>query len=316
MKNNPFKYSNTNKRYHTLDYYYKERFNQKIFKVSLNANLSCPNLDGTIGYGGCIYCSKSGSGEFAGNKEDEIEKQFLEVKNHMLKKWPKAKYIGYFQARTNTYAPVETLKKLHNKILAQENVIGLNIATRPDSITDECLQYLEKLNKKTYLTIELGLQTTKQETTKLINRCHTLECFEEMLRKLRQKNIDVVVHIINGLPYETKEDMLNTEKYLNKLDIQGIKIHMLSVLKNTALEQLYKSKNFHILTKEEYIDIVIEQLELLRPEIVIHRITGDPKLEDLIEPNWLTKKFCVLNDIDKEMVKRDSYQGKKYNDNK
>ena len=316
MKNNPFKYSNTNKRYHTLDYYYKERFNQKIFKVSLNANLSCPNLDGTIGYGGCIYCSKSGSGEFAGNKEDEIEKQFLEVKNHMLKKWPKAKYIGYFQARTNTYAPVETLKKLHNKILAQENVIGLNIATRPDSITDECLQYLEKLNKKTYLTIELGLQTTKQETTKLINRCHTLECFEEMLRKLRQKNIDVVVHIINGLPYETKEDMLNTVKYLNKLDIQGIKIHMLSVLKNTALEQLYKSKNFHILTKEEYIDIVIEQLELLRPEIVIHRITGDPKLEDLIEPNWLTKKFCVLNDIDKEMVKRDSYQGKKYNDNK
>ena len=316
MKNNPFKYSNTNKRYHTLDYYYKERFNQKIFKVSLNANFSCPNLDGTIGYGGCIYCSKSGSGEFAGNKEDEIEKQFLEVKNHMLKKWPKAKYIGYFQARTNTYAPVETLKKLHNKILAQENVIGLNIATRPDSITDECLQYLEELNKKTYLTIELGLQTTKPETTKLINRCHTLECFEEMLRKLRQKNIDVVVHIINGLPYETKEDMLNTVKYLNKLDIQGIKIHMLSVLKNTALEQLYKSKNFHILTKEEYIDIVIEQLELLRPEIVIHRITGDPKLEDLIEPNWLTKKFCVLNDIDKEMVKRDSYQGKKYNDNK
>ena len=315
MKNNPFKYSNTNKRYHTLDYYYKERFNQKIFKVSLNANFSCPNLDGTIGYGGCIYCSKSGSGEFAGKKEDEIEKQFLEVKNHMLKKWPKAKYIGYFQARTNTYAPVETLKKLHNKILAQENVIGLNIATRPDSITDECLQYLEELNKKTYLTIELGLQTTKQETTKLINRCHTLECFEEMLRKLRQKNIDVVVHIINGLPYETKEDMLNTVKYLNKLDIQGIKIHMLSVLKNTALEQLYKSKNFHILTKEEYIDIVIKQLELLNPQIVIHRITGDPKKEDLIAPNWLLKKFCVLNDIDKEMVRRNTYQGKKIKDN-
>ena len=312
---NNFKYSNTNKRYHTLDYYYKQRFNEKIFKVSLNANFSCPNIDGTIGYGGCIYCSKSGSGEFAGNKEDEIEKQFLEVKETMLKKWPKAKYIGYFQARTNTYAPVETLKKLHNKILNQQDVIGLNIATRPDSISDECLEYLSELNKKTYLTIELGLQTTNPKTTKLINRCHSLECFEDMVNKLRERNIDVIVHIINGLPYETKEDMLNTIKYLNKLDIQGIKIHMLSILKETPLEYLYEKEKFHILTKEEYIDIVISQLELLRPEIVIHRITGDPKIDDLIEPSWLVKKFCVLNDIDKEMVKRDTYQGIKLNEN-
>lgn len=312
---NTFKYSNSNKRYHTLDYYYKNRFNEKIFKVSLNANFSCPNIDGTIGYGGCIYCSKSGSGEFAGNKEDEIEKQFLEVKKTMLKKWPKAKYIGYFQARTNTYAPVETLKRLHNKILEQQDVIGLNIATRPDSITDECLEYLSELNKKTYLTIELGLQTTNPKTTKLINRCHSLECFEDMVKKLRDKNIDVIVHIINGLPYETKEDMLNTIKYLNKLDIQGVKIHMLSILKDTPLEYLYEKEKFHILTKEEYIDIVINQLELLRPEIVIHRITGDPKIDDLIEPTWLVKKFCVLNDIDKEMVKRNTYQGAKLNEN-
>ena len=311
MKNNPFKYSNSNKRYHTLDYYYKNRFNQKIFKVSLNANFSCPNIDGTIGHGGCIYCSKSGSGEFAGNKEEDIETQFLEVKKTMLKKWPTAKYIGYFQARTNTYAPVETLKKLHTKILKQKDVIGLNISTRPDSITDECLDYLEELNKKTYLTIELGLQTINPKTTKLINRCHSLECFEEMVTKLRKRNIDTVVHIINGLPYETKEDMLNTVKYLNNLDIQGIKIHMLSILKETPLEYLYQKNNFHVLTKEEYIDIVIDQLELLRPEIVIHRITGDPKIEDLVEPTWLVKKFCVLNDIDKEMVKRDTYQGKK-----
>lgn len=312
---NTFKYSNSNKRYHTLDYYYKNRFNEKIFKVSLNANFSCPNIDGTIGYGGCIYCSKSGSGEFAGNKEDAIEKQFLEVKKTMLKKWPKAKYIGYFQARTNTYAPVETLKRLHNKILEQQDVIGLNIATRPDSITDECLEYLSELNKKTYLTIELGLQTTNPKTTKLINRCHSLECFEDMVKKLRDKNIDVIVHIINGLPYETKEDMLNTIKYLNKLDIQGVKIHMLSILKDTPLEYLYEKEKFHILTKEEYIDIVIDQLELLRPEIVIHRITGDPKIDDLIEPTWLVKKFCVLNDIDKEMVKRNTYQGAKLNEN-
>ena len=307
---NEFKYSNTNKRYHTLDYYYKNRFNQKVFKVSLNAGFSCPNIDGTKGYGGCIYCSKIGSGEFAGNKEDDIIKQFNEIKNMMLKKWPNAKYIGYFQARTNTYAPVEKLKSLYEKILDQENVIGLNIATRPDAISKECLDYLNELNKKTYLTIELGLQTTNEITSKLINRCHSLKCFEDMVKELRKRNIDVVVHIINGLPYETKNDMLNTVKYLNNLDIQGIKIHMLSILKDTQLEKLYKKEKFHILTKEEYIDIVIDQLELLRPEIVIHRITGDPKIDDLIEPFWLTKKFCVLNDIDKEMVKRNTYQGK------
>ncbi len=308
---NKFKYSNTNKRYHTLDYYYKTKYNSKVFKVSLNAGFTCPNLDGTVGYGGCIYCSKTGSGEFAGNKKDNIIKQFNEVKNIMLKKWPNAKYVAYFQARTNTYAPVEVLKELHDEVLKQKDVIGINIATRPDAITDECLDYLTELDKKTDLIVELGLQTTKLSTTKLINRCHSLECFEEMVKKLRERKINVVVHIINGLPYETKEDMLNTVKYLNKLDIQGIKIHMLSILKDTTLESMYKKEKFPILTKKEYVDIVIDQLELLRPEIVIHRITGDPKLDDLIEPLWLTKKFCVLNDIDKEMVRRDTYQGKK-----
>ena len=308
--NNIFKYSDNNKRYHTLDYFYKHKFNSKVFKVSLNAGLSCPNIDGKVGKGGCIYCSNSGSGEFAGNKNDDIITQFNEIKKMMLKKWPNAKYIGYFQAHTNTYAPVETLKKLYEPILQQENVVGLNIATRPDSISDECLKYLEELNKKTYLTIELGLQTIHKKTTKIINRCHTLECFENMVKKLREKNINVVVHIINGLPYETKEDMIKTAKYLNTLDIQGIKIHMLSVIKNTKLEKLYQLKPFHILTEEEYIDIVINQLENLSPEIVINRITGDPKLDDLIQPTWLVKKFCVLNNIDKEMVKRNTYQGK------
>lgn len=307
--NNIFKYSDNNKRYHTLDYFYKHKFNSKVFKVSLNAGLSCPNIDGTVGKGGCIYCSNSGSGEFAGNKNDDIITQFNEIKKMMLKKWPNAKYIGYFQAHTNTYAPVETLKKLYEPILQQENVVGLNIATRPDAISDECLDYLEELNKKTYLTIELGLQTTKEETTKLINRCHSLQCFEDMVKKLRERNIDVVVHIINGLPYETKKDMLNTVKYLNKLDIQGIKIHMLSITKDTPIEKMYQEEKFKLLSKEEYIDIVVDQLELLREEIVIHRITGDPKLDELIEPTWLTKKFCVLNDIDKEMVRRDTYQG-------
>ena len=309
---NKFKYSNTNKRYHTLDYFYKTKFNTKVFKVSLNAGFSCPNIDGTVGYGGCIYCSKSGSGEFAGDVKDSIEKQFKTIKEMMHHKWKDGKYIAYFQARTNTYAPVEKLKEIYEPVLKFDNVIGINIATRPDSITDECLDYLEDLNKRTYLTIELGLQTTNEKTSKLINRCHSLECFEEMVKKLRARNIDVIVHIINGLPYETKEDMLNTVKYLNNLDIQGIKIHMLSIIKDTPLAELYEKEHFPVLTKEEYIDIIVNQLELLRPEIVIHRITGDPDPKELIEPTWLIKKFCVLNDIDKEMVRRDTYQGASY----
>ena len=188
-------------------------------------------------------------------------------------------------------------------------------ATRSDSITDECLDYLEELSKKTYLTIELGLQTIHEKTAKLINRCHTLDNFYEMVLKLRKRNINVVVHIINGLPYETKEMMIETVKYLNNLDIQGIKIHMLHILKGTALENLYKKEKFKILSKEEYVNIVCDQLEYLREEIVINRITGDPKKDDLVEPEWLIKKFCVLNEIDKELVKRNSFQGKKINQN-
>ncbi len=312
---NNFKYTNSNKRYHTLDYFYKNKFGEKIFKVSLNAGFTCPNIDGKVGFGGCIYCSKTGSGEFSGDPSDTLEEQFISIRDMMLKKWPKAKYIAYFQARTNTYAPVEKLKEIYEKVLTFKDVIGINIATRPDSITDECLDYLEDLSKRTYLTIELGLQTIKESTSKLINRCHSLECFENMVKELRKRNINVVVHIINGLPYETKEDMLNTIKYLNNLDIQGIKIHMLSIIKDTPLEEMYKKDKFKVLTKEEYIDIVVDELELLRPEIVIHRITGDPKLDELVEPDWLVKKFCVLNDIDKEMVKRDTYQGKKITNN-
>lgn len=311
---NPFKYSDDNKRYYTLDYFYKHKFGKKVCKISLNAGFTCPNKDGTKGTGGCIYCSKLGSGDFAGNIEKDLITQFNDVKEQMKKKWPSALYIGYFQANTNTYAKTEVLKQKYEPILALDDVIGLNIATRPDAITNDCLDYLEELSKRTYLTVELGLQTIHEKTTKLINRGHDLKCFDDMVKELRKRDINVVVHIINGLPYETKEMMLETIEHINKLDIQGIKIHMLHVIKDTVLAKLYEKEKFHILTKEEYIDIVIEQLERLKPEIVINRITGDPVKEDLIEPTWLIKKFCVLNDIDKEMVKRDSYQGKKYNE--
>lgn len=305
-----FKYTLDNKRYHTLNYYLKNKFNTKVFKVSLNGGFTCPNLDGTKGYGGCIYCSKSGSGDFGGNPNKDLTTQFKEIKEVESKKWPNSKYIAYFQARTNTYAPLEVLKAKYEEVLKINDVIGLFIATRCDAITDETLDYLEELNKRTFLTIELGLQTTNEKTSKLINRCHTLKEFEDMVKRLRKRNINVVAHIINGLPYETETDMLNTVRYLNKLDIQGIKIHMLCIIKDTPLETLYQKEKFHILTKEEYIDIVIKQLELLREDIVIHRITSDPDKNSLIEPTWLLKKFCLLNDIDKEMVKRDTYQGK------
>lgn len=304
-----FKYSLDNKRYHTLNYFYKKKFGIKVFKVSLNGGFSCPNLDGKVGYGGCIYCSKSGSGEFGGDKNKSLTEQFMEMKRVVNKKNIPCKYIGYFQARTNTYDTVENLKKRYEEVLKIDSVIGLNIATRCDAISDECLDYLSSLNKKTFLTIELGLQTIHKETSKLINRCHTLEQFEEMVKKLRERGINVVVHIINGLPYESEDKMIETAKYLNKLDIQGIKIHMLHIIKDTEMDKLYKKTNFHILSKEEYIDIVIKQLEVLREEIVINRITSDPDKDLLVEPIWLTKKCQLLNDIDKEMKKRNTYQG-------
>jgi radical SAM protein (TIGR01212 family) len=305
-----FKYSLDNKRYHTLNYHFKNKYGKKVFKVSLNANFSCPNK---INGKGCIFCSRLGSGDFAGNVNKDLITQFNEVKDIMKKKWPDAYYIAYFQANTNTFAPVSVLKEKYESVLNLPNVIGLDIATRPDSISEECLEYLKELNERTNLTVELGLQSMHEKTLKFIRRGHNLKQFEDCVKKLKDNNISVVVHIINGLPNETKEMMLETVKYLNKLNIDGIKIHMLHVIKDTDLGDLYLKEPFHILTKEEYIDIVVSQLELLKPEIVIHRITGDPKKEDLIEPTWLLKKFCVLNDIDKEMKRKNTYQGKYYN---
>lgn len=304
-----FVYTDNNKRYHTLTYFYHKKLKSKVCKVSLNAGFTCPNIDGTKGTGGCIYCSPSGSGDYAGNPKDDLIRQFEEIRMVMDHKWKNCKYIGYFQAHSNTYAPVSVLKEKFECILGLENVIGLSIATRPDCITDECLDYLEEISTKTYLTIELGLQTIHDETSTFINRCHSLACLENMVYELHKRHISVVLHIMNGLPYETKEMMIETAKYIGKLPIDGIKIHMLHVLKNTKLGRLYEKEPFPILTREEYVDIVCEQLTYINPEIVIHRITGDPKVEDLIEPTWLVKKLCVLNEIDKEMKKRDIYQG-------
>lgn len=307
-----FKYSDSNKRYYTLDYYYKHKYGCKIAKISLNMGLTCPNKDGKVGYGGCIYCSKLGSGEYAGDKNKPLKDQFDEVKNVMIKKWPSAKFIAYFQANTNTYAPIEKLKKAWEEVLTYDNVVGINISTRPDAIEKECYDYLEELNKKTDLVVELGLQTIHDKTSKFINRCHDLNSFETALNELNKRGIKVLVHVIFSLPYETKDMMLDTIKYLSNKNIWGIKIHMLHILKGTLLAKIYEQEKFPILTKDEYVQIVCDSLELLPENIVINRLTGDPKVDDLIEPFWLVKKFCVLNDIDKEMARRDSYQGKMF----
>ena len=301
-----FKYCLEGKRYHTLNYDLTNRFKVRVFKVSLNGGFSCPNFKNGSG---CIFCSAKGSGDFAGNKEDDLLTQFNTVKEKINKKWPDTKYIAYFQANTNTFAPVKILKEKFEQVIKFPNVVGLSIGTRPDAITSDCLDYLIDLNKRTYLTIELGLQSMHDDTLKLINRGHDLKCFDDCVKKLRKNKINVVVHIINGLPFENKEMMLNTIKHLNKLDIQGIKIHMLHILKNTKLEEFYNENKFHVLTKEEYVNIVCDQIELLDEKIVIHRLTGDAPKNELVEPVWTLKKVCVLNDIDKELKKRQTYQG-------
>lgn len=305
-----FKNTIDNKRYYTLNCFYRNKFNKKVFKVSLNANLSCPNREKNSP---CIFCSPSGSGDFAGNKNLDLVTQFNQVKGILHKKWNDALYIGYFQANTNTYAPLEVLKHNFETILNLDNVVGLSIATRSDAIIDSVYDYLEELSKRTFLTVEIGLQSMHDKTLKYIKRGHDLKNFENCIKELKRRNIYTCVHIINGLPGETKEMMIETAKYLNSLGIDSIKIHMLHIIKNTELASIYEKNKFHVLTKEEYIDIVINQLEHLNENIVINRITGDPNVNDLIEPSWLLKKFCVLNDIDKEMKKRDTYQGIKAN---
>lgn len=301
-----FKYSLDNKMYHTLNYELTKTFNTRVFKVSLNGNFSCPNFKNGSG---CIFCSAKGSGDFAGDKNKSITEQFIEIKEKLNNKWPDTKYIAYFQANTNTYAPVSVLKKKYEEALKIPNVVGLNIGTRPDAITDECLKYLKELNKRTYLTVELGLQSMHDKTLKLINRGHDLKCFDTCVKKLKENNIKVVVHIINGLPYETYDMMMDTVRHLNKLKIDGIKIHMLHILKNTELEKMYNKNHFHILTKEEYVKIVCDQIEELNDNITIHRLTGDGAKDDLVAPIWTLKKVSVLNDIDKELKKRGTYQG-------
>ncbi|CEQ11677.1 radical SAM protein [[Clostridium] sordellii] len=308
-----FKYAFDNKRYHTWNYYLRSNFGGKVFKVSINAGFSCPNIDGTITYGGCTYCSKEGSGDFAGNPNDNLIKQFEDIKQMMHKKWHSAKYIGYFQAFTNTHAPVNILKEKYETILNLEDVIGLSISTRPDCLPDDVVEYLAKLNKKTNLWVELGLQTIHDKTSKVINRGHDYDTFLDGVEKLKKHNIKTVVHIINGLPGEDYNMMMETAKAVSELGVHGIKIHLLHVLKNTPMEKMLEKEMFTLMEKDEYVNLVCDQLEILPPEMVVHRLTGDGKRDEMVGPMWSLKKWEVLNAIDDTMKKRNSYQGIKYN---
>ena len=308
-----FKYAfDDNKRYHTWNYYLRNTFGEKIFKVSINAGFTCPNIDGKVAYGGCTYCSKEGSGDFAGNPKDDLIKQFNDIKEMMLRKWPNAKYIGYFQAYTNTYAPLEVLKEKYETILAQDDVVGLSISTRPDCLEDDVLEYLAELNERTNLWVELGLQTIHDSTSKIINRGHDYKTFLEGVEKLKSKNIKTVVHIINGLPGEDYNMMMETAKAVADLNVHGIKIHLLHVIKNTPMARMLEKNMMSLMTQDDYVNLVCDQLEILPPEMVIHRLTGDVKKEDLVGPLWSLKKWEVLNAIDDTMKARDSYQGIKY----
>ncbi|WP_099362237.1 TIGR01212 family radical SAM protein [Fredinandcohnia onubensis] len=309
---NPFSYSTDNKRYNTWNYHLRNTFGHKVFKVALDGGFDCPNRDGTVAHGGCTFCSVSGSGDFAGNRADDILTQFHTIKDKMHEKWKDGKYMAYFQAFTNTHAPVEVLRERFEPVLSQEGVVGISIATRPDCLPDDVVEYLAELNERTYLWVELGLQTVHEKTAQLINRAHDFQCYVDGVNKLRKHNIQICSHIINGLPQETPEMMMDTAREVAKFDVQGIKIHLLHLLKGTPMVKQYEKGLLEFLSFDDYVQLVCDQLEILPPEMIVHRITGDGPIDLMVGPMWSVNKWEVLNTIDAELKRRDSYQGKFY----
>lgn len=299
------------KPYYSLDYMLKERFNKKIYKVALNGGMTCPNRDGKIDTRGCIFCSKGGSGDFAGKGIDDITTQINKQAEILRKKTNASNFIAYFQAYTNTYAPTDYLRKIYTEALSHPNIVALSIATRPDCLDKEVLDLLEELNNIKPIWIELGLQTINEKTAEYIRRGYPLSCFDSAVKELRKRGIEVIVHTILGLPGESRKDILETIHYLNNKDIQGIKLQLLHVLKDTDLAKEYELNKFKVYTMEEYIDTVIDCVEHLSNNIVIHRITGDGPKKILIAPLWSGNKKSVLNSLHHEFKVRQAYQGKK-----
>ena len=300
------------KPYHSFDYMLKERFSCKIYKTALNGGMTCPNRDGTLGERGCIFCSQGGSGDFAGDRRDSITEQINKQAEKLAQKRNASAFIAYFQAYTNTYAPVEYLRKIYTEAINHPQVAAVSIGTRPDCLGPDVLALLEELNQIKPVWIELGLQTIHERTAAYIRRGYPLSCFEEAVKALRQRDLDVIVHTILGLPGESRQDILETMKYLNRRDIQGIKLQLLHVLKGTDLAQDYLEGKFSVYTMEEYLDILIDCLEHLSPDIVIHLLTGDGPKDLLIAPLWSSKKRTVLNTLHHECKIRHAYQGRLY----
>lgn len=298
------------KRFHTWNYEMREALGGKVFKVMLDAGFTCPNRDGNIATGGCTFCSARGSGDFAGSRRDDLVTQFNKIRDLQHQKWPEANYIGYFQAYTNTYAPVEQLREYYEVILQQPGVVGLSIATRPDCLPDDVIEYLAELNQRTYLWVEMGLQTVHESTSELINRAHDTQCYLDAVAKLRKHNIRVCAHIIYGLPGETHEMMLDTGKAVAQMDVQGIKIHLLHLMRKTPMVKQYEAGLLQFLEKDEYVKLIVDTLEILPPEMIVHRLTGDAPRDLLIGPMWSLKKWEVLNAFDKLLLERNTWQGK------
>lgn len=297
------------KSFNNIDYYLKEKFGEKIFKVSLDGGFTCPNRDGTLSYKGCIFCSESGSGEFAGNRKNSITNQINE-QIKFLEKGADKKYIAYFQNFTGTYGNIEHLRSVYEEAIKHPNIVGLAIATRADCLSEEVLELLSEFNEKTHLWIEIGLQTVNDKTADIINRGYKTEVFTEKMKELNKRNIKVVTHVIIGLPNENKNDVFSTIDYINEHKTWGIKLHLLYILKNTGLFEYYKSNPFEIMKKEEYISLVTEIISRLDKKIVIHRLTGDAPWKDLYEPKWSTDKRGILNGINKLLKEKKIYQGK------
>lgn len=300
------------KPYHSFDYMLKERFGEKIYKVALDAGMTCPNRDGTLGSRGCIFCSAGGSGDFAGSRQDSITQQIEKQAASIRQKRGVAKFIAYFQAYTNTYAPVDYLRKIYTEAISHPDIVAISIGTRPDCLGEDILQLLDELNQKKPVWVELGLQTIHETTVRYIRRGYPLSCFEQAVSELRKRNLDVIVHTILGLPGESKNDILSTIEYLNHGDIQGIKLQLLHVLKGTDLAEDYLAGKFQVYSMEEYLELVIDCLEHLNPEIVIHRLTGDGPKDLLIAPLWSSAKRTVLNTLHRECKLRHAFQGKQY----
>ena len=300
------------KPYYSFSHYLKQTFGEKIHKVSINAGMSCPNRDGKIGRGGCIFCSIGGSGDFAGNVNNSITEQINQGIAGTTK-FNANKYIAYFQAFTNTYAPIDYLTKIYEEAIAHEKISVVSIATRPDCLSDEVIDLIARLNKKKPVWVELGLQTIHEDTAEYIRRGYPLDCFHQAEKKLREKGITVIVHVIIGLPGEDKKKVLETIEYLNTMDIQGIKLQLLHVLEYTDMAKDYKARKFEVLSLEEYTDYVVSCIANLNPNIVIHRITGDGPKDILIAPLWSSRKMFVMNTIHHELKVRNIWQGCQWN---